>query len=390
MTTSQNEKVRSVNYRTCSTMRLYFHSDVLPADTSAGELLLHRHLFESDAFCVNSSFCKGRSSVFQSPLWDRLKSTRFSKLCASLEYRRLSYLPSASVIRHARDFDPQLVITVAHGRKFVEAHELSKILEVPLVTIYHDWWPDLVAESESTRSRLDRVFLETYRKSDLALPICDGMLRHLGEHPNVQVLPPIPATIQTQFENSRKSTEFQVCYAGNLFHYGPMIGELLQRLRGSPFCKLVARGAAPNWPLALKNEMTESGNYLPPAARSQITPWVAGFDAHLCAMQFDQVARRRMETSFPSKLVDSFAFGKPVIVWGPEYCSAIQWAKGKDAVLSITNPSPQFAANEILSLARNEERQQHLSRRSRELAECEFNRERIQSIFVSAITRLLG
>jgi hypothetical protein len=42
-----------------------------------------------------------------------------------------------------------------------------------------------------------------------------------------------------------------------------------------------------------------------------------------------------VETSFPSKLPEYAQFGKPIVIWGPEYCSAIHWGREGDRALCI-------------------------------------------------------
>ena len=88
-------------------------------------------------------------------------------------------------------------------------------------------------------------------------------------------------------------------------------------------------------------------------------------------------------------MVDSFRHGKPVIVWGPEYCSAIEWAKGKDAVFAITDEEPAVAAKKIEQLAQDKALQKHLCKQAKEIANNEFSQATIQNEFVSAIQSVI-
>ncbi|HSD46061.1 MAG TPA: hypothetical protein VLB87_05540, partial [Pyrinomonadaceae bacterium] len=49
-------------------------------------------------------------------------------------------------------------------------------------------------------------------------------------------------------------------------------------------------------------------------------------DALFVPMSFDPVDRTNMELAFPSKLADCTAIGLPLVIYGPEYCSAVRWA----------------------------------------------------------------
>jgi hypothetical protein len=53
-------------------------------------------------------------------------------------------------------------------------------------------------------------------------------------------------------------------------------------------------------------------------------------------MSYREQDRSNMELSFPSKLADSTAAGLPLIVDGPEYCSAVRWARENPGVAEVT------------------------------------------------------
>src|SRR5262249_14156570 len=49
-------------------------------------------------------------------------------------------------------------------------------------------------------------------------------------------------------------------------------------------------------------------------------------DALFVPMSFDPIDRTNMELAFPSKLADCTAVGLPLLIYGPQYCSAVAWA----------------------------------------------------------------
>ena len=53
-------------------------------------------------------------------------------------------------------------------------------------------------------------------------------------------------------------------------------------------------------------------------------------------MSFEKEHELFMRTSFTTKFLDYVAFGKPVILWGPEYCTPVRVARehGGAAVVS--------------------------------------------------------
>lgn len=93
--------------------------------------------------------------------------------------------------------------------------------------------------------------------------------------------------------------------------------------------------------------------------------------------------RRRMETSFPSKLVEYAQLGKPIVIWGPEYCSAVRWARTKDSALCVTDRSAASLVKALETVATPE--WARLADKAREAAANEFNPDRIQTVFVNAL-----
>jgi hypothetical protein len=57
-----------------------------------------------------------------------------------------------------------------------------------------------------------------------------------------------------------------------------------------------------------------------------------------------------METSFPSKLIEFAQFGKPLFVWGPAYCSAVQWGRQHRRALCITQIEPFILREHVESI----------------------------------------
>ncbi|NCY22869.1 hypothetical protein EBX31_13060 [bacterium] len=106
-------------------------------------------------------------------------------------------------------------------------------------------------------------------------------------------------------------------------------------------------------------------------------------------MVFDPVMRRRMETSFPSKLIEFAQFGKPLVVWGPAYCSAVRWAKQSNAALCVTERDPEHLANALQRLARSAEDCTRLATASQAAAHREFDPKIIQEKFLSILQKVL-
>jgi glycosyltransferase involved in cell wall biosynthesis len=110
--------------------------------------------------------------------------------------------------------------------------------------------------------------------------------------------------------------------------------------------------------------------------------------ALLVAMSFNQQDKMRMQTSFPSKIVEYCQFGKPIIIWGPDYCSAVHWGRKYQAALVVTSPLVEDLVQAIAELSNQPKEQIRLGNKALEMARGMFNPEKIQQQFVNSIDQL--
>jgi glycosyltransferase involved in cell wall biosynthesis len=106
-------------------------------------------------------------------------------------------------------------------------------------------------------------------------------------------------------------------------------------------------------------------------------------------MSFASSHRRRMTTSFPSKMIEATRLGLPVVIWGPEYCSAVKWARRGERALCVTDSNPLAIRRALEELAASFGKQEHLAKSSREAAATDFDPERIQMQFIDALRRAI-
>jgi len=283
-----------------------------------------------------------------------------------------------------------VVLTVAQGDACGAAQRFAQKHRLPLVTFFHDWWPDMAAVHRPFQQHLERRFRNLYQQSQLALCVSEGMRAKLGEHPNAHVLYPIPSKVTQLPETSKRINTLKVLCFGNLQEYGPMVAEALQEVKRHTQIRMEARGANPNWSDSFRCEMAHEGIWHDFASGEVLQSWIESADAFLVPMVFDPRMRRRMETSFPSKMVEMAQFGRPLVIWGPEYCSAVQWARRGDRALCVTDPDPKVLRLELEKLASSPKELQRLSSAAREAAETDFSHERIQAQFLEALRGTLG
>ena len=370
-------------------------SSVPPNPTSSGEIVLYRHLSQAPKYKITviSESRKSSENKVISRILNRLSNTRLH-----------NWLNDMKVIACGKSWDDSLksrypchqntiVLTVAHGDGCWAAHRYARKHKLPLVTIFHDWWPDIPYVHTIFRDTLRDRFKKLYQDSDLALCVSEEMKIALGSHDNSQVLYPIPGENLNQFRYKKfldkQSAPIRVMYCGNLYHYACEIAKLLKVTKDSSTVSLQVRGKNPNWQPSFRQEMSERGLWLDFAPREQLYEGLRSADALLVVMSFDPKLRRRMETSFPSKLCEYAQLGKPIIVWGPDYCSAAQWARKGDWALCISKRNPNSVVATLEKLHKSSELRQYYAEKTREVAQNLFNPSSIQKQFLDAINGLI-
>lgn len=320
-------------------------SSVHPEPTSAGQVVLHRHLVNQPGITLE---VHGFEPVKPGP------ARQIRRIAGRLGRTRLHrFIEDFWVLWQGRWLDPELpktiddpartvVLTVAHGDGFMAARRFSKRHQLSLVSFFHDWWPDIPAVHSPFKALLERNFKALARESATVFCVSQGMRAALCTAPDVVVLPPVPAHSPYSAPPSQApKLPFTILYFGNLTDYGPMLGEALEESLRHPEILLQVRGTNPSWPEELKRKMRGNGRWLDFAPRAELDSWMASADAFLIPMVFDPSMKRRMETSFPSKLIEFAQFGKPLVIWGPEYCSAVRWAQEGDKAICVNESQPE-------------------------------------------------
>ena len=363
-------------------IRVIFISSVRPEPTSAGQIILHRHLVDQPG--IELEVYGGEPKRFSLSMVLRRVLGKLSKWGGLFEIA----VNCLWVLWEGCWIDGELpsqvplggktvVMTVAHGEGFRAAQRFAKRHNLPLVVFFQDWWPDMAPVPIFFKGIFEKQFWGLARKCSLGLCVCEGMREALGGGDNLQVLHDIPAkreNVEIALQRERKpGFPFRVLYFGNLGEYGPMLGEALGESLKHPEILLQVRGSNPNWSNDFKQKMRANGRWLEFAPRAELEEWLASADAFLVPMVFDPKMRRRMETSFPSKLIEFVQFGKPLIVWGPKYCSAVKWAAKMDSAVCSKKSDPIDLLNKIECLSRDKFCIKKFSQKTTLLADSDFN-----------------
>lgn len=388
--------------------RIFYLARTAPTRVSGATLAMRRHFLEHqdlDVYVATSeAFDEPHFPGFTIRLpawWRRIASTRFSRFVRNAEILgQPIWLPSG-LHAAARRFRPDAVFTVADLTLSDVALRLARRLGVPLIVNFQDWWPrgQFYLPQEIPFSPLvpllERRFRRLYRHADLAFCTSEGMRDFLGSHPNSHVLYPVGAAVPTPSTAaappSGSDGRRQLIYTGTAFgSYGRMLLELAEALEGNPRWRLVIYGKRPDWPAERLAAAEASGLYRGFLPFEQLRTVLASADACLSVMSFDPDLEVMMRTSFTTKVLDYCSAGRPILMWGPSFCSPIRLLQRRQAALTVTTPDPARVIACLERLDRDHWLSADLGRAALALADGELSHASIHGVFAREIQRLLA
>jgi hypothetical protein len=241
-------------------------------------------------------------------------------------------------------FDVEAVATVGHGFGWITAAEVARRLHVPLHFIVHDDWPRLTAITGACRPWLERTFGRIYREAASRLCVspfmADEYARRYGAagsvmYPSRSKDCPV---FDAKTPRALDSGEMVIGYGGNS---GPDVMACLRTLAAAlagTRARLTIFGPfddhARRQLLALSPSIAFQG-FVP--FQQMIRDLREMADVLFVPMTFDEAERDNMTVSFPSKLADYTATGLPLLIYGPDYASAVRWARAEYDIAEIVD-----------------------------------------------------
>jgi len=386
-------------------LRLLLLSIVPPRNDCGVRIVMHRHLVEGNPFNLhvasNADFEDGL--LVHTPLRlpypiHRLRKSRFGPRLAAwiTDYENFIWpLTANEALEDAvQHFKPDVVLTLAECGLCQIARKAAQRHGLPLAGLFLDWFP--VSEGHYghkwTQGSLSRRYRELYAACDLAFCTSDGMQEMLGPHPNSHVIYPMPGKYRGPVENSRPRSngKLRLVYVGAVKNfYGRMLCSLIEKIEATTDLEIIVVGPGADWPKQTLERARASGSYLgfkPPQEAAEV---LASADAMLVVMSFEKEHELFMRTSFTTKFLDYVAFGKPVILWGPEYCTPVRVARKHGGAAVVSNSDASAVVGLSREIAANSELGKKLSEEAMYLHQTLFNPDRLQDIFVRKITELL-
>jgi glycosyltransferase involved in cell wall biosynthesis len=247
-------------------------------------------------------------------------------------------------------------MTLVWGYAWGTAAAYAERARLPLHIIVHDAWGGGGIRSE--RRLVDRQLQHWYPKAASRLCVspymAEGFRRRYGA--SADVLYPSRSANSIFFAEppdrlSGACEPFTVAFAGRIqWDYAHSLQRVANALRRYGGRLLVYGEAPPETASALVREANVDWRGRVDSSEV-IRQCRAEAHAMYIPMPYREQDRPNAEISFPSKLADYTAVGLPLIVDGPEYCSAVRWARESPGVAQlITDESVEALAGAVARL----------------------------------------
>jgi hypothetical protein len=386
-------------------IRVFYLSYTPPVPSWGGAMSFYRHFVERsdfEIFVATDSADVERYNMpypflqFDVPKWlKRMQHTRFYGWFWQYNQSIAGYFVPNQVWEAARSFRPDLVFTVAGSWNWTArlAQRVARRLRVPLVASFNDWFDFGLVIHPYFRGSIERAFRKFYRDCDLAFCTSEGMLEALGPHLNAHVLYP---TGSSMLDNKREFIPFTfdgrpatVFFAGSLSAwYGPMLEQLV-RANSDSQLRFEIFGSNASWSRDFDTAARTTGVYRGQVAFDRLKTHAREADLLLLPMGFGDECAPTERTSFKTKFLDYLTFQKPIVVWGPEYCSAVRVAREFDAAECYTSADAAGCIVALEKVARSSERQKQLVANARRMYHSRFEPCQIHAVLLRECEKLV-
>jgi glycosyltransferase involved in cell wall biosynthesis len=295
-------------------------------------------------------------------------------------------------------FGSESVLTVAHGCGWLAAADFAAQQDLPLHVIVHDDWTRVVQVTSAFRAWLEKRFARVCRQAQSVFCISPAMCAAYEQRYGVsaEVLYPMRARDCAQFdappERVAKNVDapFTIAFAGSINSDSYIqallsLQEAVSSLGGrllifGPLTAEEARRSGLNEPHAIVRGLLSAAELMA-RLRTEV-------DALFVPMSFATEDRPNMELGFPSKLADYTAVGLPLLIYGPNYCSAVAWARENNGVAEVVDTDETTdLAHAVVRLASDPARRFALGQRALEIGRRYFAYESVPQVFDRAIMR---
>ena len=270
----------------------------------------------------------------------RMLRTRYASQVSEVLYRTIPIL-ATTILPSVACRRPEAIITVCHGLFWLVAAKVANTLKLPLHLIVHDHVPTTLPASEWLRTRILYDFGMIYSNAASRFCVSEAMAIEYQRIFGVggQVLYPSRArSVPNESAPCHvASSALTAVFAGTVAGPGYVnalaaLARQLARVSG----RLVIYGSltrAKAAALDLDLPNVEFRGLVPAKILREQCQKEADF--LYVPMSFGESDSVNMRLSFPSKLADYTDMGLPLLIRGPKYCSAVQWARKHPGIAEL-------------------------------------------------------
>lgn len=221
---------------------------------------------------------------------------------------------------------PAAVLSIVHGRFFLAAAWAASVANAPLILIVHDDWERMMAR-HIPRCLAKSLAKAALRSADHVLAVSEGMQEMIQQRYGVKSDLQLPATepIASSEAVSAQRVPLRIAYAGSFVDAVEALISVVQREPETYHLDVYS--------VVDKNYVHQRGwdtggvtfhGWRKPA---EVRAALQKADLLFLPQSFAEGDAEFVATSFPSKIADYLAAGKPIVACGPEYSSVTRYAR---------------------------------------------------------------
>ena len=317
------------------------------------------------------------------PRWIGIKGRTFFDMSFGIARRAWS-IP---LCRRIEQFAPDAMVCVLHGWAAEVASILSSTLRIPFHLVIHDA-PNVTLPAPRMFDEFRKERWECLcRRATSRLCVSPGMASEVQKKTGVPasvIYPSLAPRAHIHRAPARDRKPLTFAFAGHI-HHG--YSELLLRLANEL--------AQLNHQLVLHSPQSETfiAQFAPPATIDG--GWVGGdklastlaeeADVLFLPMSFQRQDQHNTRVSFPSKLAEYCAAGKPILVWAPAYASPVEWLREHPGFSAIVTSQHEQELRKAISHLQHTEARNLMGQRAADAANQLFSHAAVFAAFRRAI-----
>jgi len=288
-------------------------------------------------------------------------------------------------------FRPEVILTIHEQFGWLTAASLARRLDLPLHFVLHDEWFRNIPMAEALKPRFERAFGSVYRAAASRLCVSPYMEQEYGRRYGAPgtVLYPSRSRTSPGYPSppaglGRTAEPLKVAYGGNVFHQGywealRQMASALESIGG----QLLIFG--PDRVEVMRNGLDRPNVIAHGFVFDMIDRIRAEAHALFLPMTFEAREKSNMQISFPSKLVEYTASGLPLLIYGPDYCSAVRWARENPESAEVVSKEGREGLVRALTNLSEPDRREKLAQRALEVGNRYFSFDSAMAIFGPAL-----